>query len=220
MYVLHYDPDTASTIVRLVLEELGVPHECHHIDRANGALASAEYRKLSPLGLIPALETPDGVMFETAAILLYLADRHHNLAPAPDSAERARFLSWLFFTSSNIHQTLLQFFYPDRVAGEVASAELMLRARDRMQACLTALDAMVASEAPVWLSAQQPSILGYYVGVLVHWLGSEDEGHPSHFRSEEFPALHRVLAALETRPAVARVARAEDLNATLFTNPY
>ena len=119
MYVLHYFPDTASLAPRMVLAELGVQHRCALIDREAGVLSSPAYRALHPLGQIPALETPDGPMFETAAILLYLADRHPGLAPAPDAPARAAFLSWLFFTSTNIHTTLLQLFYPDRSAGQL-----------------------------------------------------------------------------------------------------
>ena len=67
MYVLHYFPDTASLAVRMVLAELGVQHRCQLIDRQAGALNSPEYRAMQPLGLIPALETPNGPMFETEA---------------------------------------------------------------------------------------------------------------------------------------------------------
>ncbi|MEY3532451.1 MAG: hypothetical protein RI979_475, partial [Pseudomonadota bacterium] len=65
MYVLHYFPDTASLAPRMVLAELGVQHRCALIDREAGVLASPAYRALHPLGQIPALETPDGPMFET-----------------------------------------------------------------------------------------------------------------------------------------------------------
>ena len=76
MYILHYFPDTASLIVRLVLEELGTPYEARLIDREGGALSSPAYLAMQPLGLIPVLETPQGALFETAAMLLYLAERH------------------------------------------------------------------------------------------------------------------------------------------------
>ena len=112
MYVLHESPDSASTMVRLVLEELGVPYRARLIDRAAGELASPAYRAMQPLGKIPAMETPDGVMFETAAILLYLSETHGRLAPQPGSPERAAFLKWFFFTSTNIHPTLLEIYYP------------------------------------------------------------------------------------------------------------
>ena len=110
MYVLHYYPDTASLAVRMVLAELGVQHRCELIDREAGVLSSPAYRKMQPLGLIPAMETPDGTMFETAAILLYLADRHPGLAPAVGSPDRGDFLKWLFFLSNTAHADLRTIF--------------------------------------------------------------------------------------------------------------
>ncbi len=219
MYTLHYSPDSASLIVRLVLAELAVPHQNVVIDREAGALASPGYRAMHPLGLIPAMDTPDGAMFETAAMLLYLSDRHPGLAPASDSAQRAAFLKWLFFTSTNVHPCLLQLFYPDRVAGEASVEAVMAHARVRMQTYLTLINDMVAREAPGWLSPHQPGLMGYYLGVLVRWLATYGAGHPSYFRSADFPALHAVLAAHETRAAALSVAADELLGPDLFTNP-
>ncbi|MFZ1467890.1 MAG: glutathione S-transferase family protein [Paracoccaceae bacterium] len=220
MYVLHYFPDMASLAVRFVLTELGLPHEARLIDRDGGQLASAGYRALHPLGKVPAIETPDGPMFETAAILLYLADRHApgQLAPATDSPARAAFLKWLFFTSTNIHPTLMDLFYPERVAGEAASAQVQAHARVRMQDYLAALE-RAASETPVWLAPDRPSLLGYYIAMLMRWLAWMPADSLAHFRPDAYPALHRVLAQLETQAAVLSVAADESLGATVFTNP-
>ncbi|MCB2144531.1 MAG: glutathione S-transferase N-terminal domain-containing protein, partial [Rhodobacteraceae bacterium] len=67
MYVLHYAPDNASLIVRLVLTELNQPFETALVDRRVRAQDGAAYRALNPNGLIPALETPGGAIFETGA---------------------------------------------------------------------------------------------------------------------------------------------------------
>jgi glutathione S-transferase len=219
MYVLHYFPDTASLVLRMVLLELGVPHDCRLIDRENGALDSPAYRAMQPLGKIPAMETPDGPMFETAAMLLYLADRHPGLVPPPESPDRAAFLKWFFFTSTNIHPTLLDLFYPDRVAGEDAVTEVQTRARAKMLNFLTILND-AAKDSPAWLPADRPSVLGYYLGMLIHWLGSYDADHPSHFMAHQFPALHRVMSMLETRDAAQKIAVEEGLGALPFTAPY
>jgi len=56
---LHYAPDNASLIVRLVLEDLGVPYETVLVNRAAGGQREAPYLALNPNGLIPVLETPD-----------------------------------------------------------------------------------------------------------------------------------------------------------------
>ena len=219
MYVLHYYPDTASLAVRLVLTELGIPHEPRLINREAGALSSAEYRALHPLGKIPAMETPDGPMFETAAILLYLSDKHASpLAPAPGDADRAAFLKWYFFTSSNIHPCLMDIFYPERVAGDGNVTPVLAHASARMEGLVAALE-QAAQPEPLWLSPHQPSLLGYYLAMLLHWLGSIPPGQPGHLRLADYPALHRVLAYLETRPATQTIAADENLGPTPFTKP-
>ena len=219
MYTLQSVPDFASLIVHLVLEELGQPYTLNTLDLDTGDLDSPAHRALHPFGKIPALQTPAGPMFETAAMLLYLSDRHPGLAPAPDSPQRAAFLKWLFFTSTNIHTCLLQLFYPERVAGDAAVEAVMTHARVRMQSYLTAIDDMVGLEAPDWMSPNQPGLMGYYVGMLIRWLATYGAGHPSYFRSADFPALHAVLAAHEVRAPARAVAEDESLGAAIFTNP-
>lgn len=219
MYVLHHFPDTASLILRLVLRELDQPFDEHLIDRAAGALDSAAYRALHPMGKIPAMETPDGPMFETAAMLLYLSDCHPGLAPKPDASDRAAFLKWFFFTSTYVHPTLMQLFYPEREAGPENTDAVRSHASARMRSYLTMLDTMMAQDTPAWLSDRNPTIFGYYLAVLIRWLASYGPGHPSYFRSSEFPALHRVLTYLETRPAALAVAEDESLGPTIFTAP-
>ena len=83
MYVLHYAPDNASQIIRIVLEEMGLPYRTALVDRATKAQDSAAYRAVNPTGLIPALQTPQGTLFETGAILLWLTEVHGQMAPAP-----------------------------------------------------------------------------------------------------------------------------------------
>lgn len=218
MYVLHYYPDTASLVVRLVLAELGVQHRCAQIDRAGGALTSPAYRALHPLGLIPAMETPDGPIFETAAILLYLSDRHPGLAPAANSPARAAFLSWLFFTSTNLHTTILQLFYPERTAGEACKDAVQTQAHARLRLYLQTLDT-AATGSPAWLPDDQPSILGYYVAMLLHWLGQFGADHPLQVNAADYPALHRVLTMLETQHSTQAIAEDEGLGPTPFTAP-
>ncbi len=212
MYVLHHTPDSAALIIRLVLEELGLPYQIAPLDREGGALDSPGYRKLQPLGKIPALETPDGTMFETAAILLHLSEVTGKLAPAPNTPGRGQFLKWLFFTSSNLHPTAMIYYYPHRVAGPENAEAAKAQASAALKSLVQTLEDMVALEAPDWLSTS-PSILGYYIAVLMRWLS---EPCPA----TDYPALHRILLALEARPAAQSCAQAEGLASTMFSNPY
>lgn len=218
MYVLHYYPDTASLAVRMVLAELGVQHRCELIDREAGVLSSPAYRKMQPLGLIPAMETPDGTMFETAAILLYLADRHPGLAPAVGSPDRGDFLKWLFFTSTNAHTTLLQLFYPERTAGPDCVDHVLAHALPKMKQYLSLLD-QAAGANPSWLSQDRPTMLGYYIATLMHWLGGFGADHPLQINAADYPALFKIMVLLEGQHATQAIAEDEGLGPTPFTAP-
>ena len=220
MFVLHHTPDTAATPVRILLEELALPHAVRPVDRDGGELASPAYRALHPLGKIPVLETPEGPMFEAAAILLWLAETHApgRLAPAPGAQDRGAFLKWLFFATSNLHPAVMEIYHPDRVAGPEASAALIPLAAARAHEALTALEAG-AKAAPEIFPTDRPSVLGLYIGTLVRWLGQLPDGHPGLTRSAGYPALHAALAACESTAAAARVAAAESLGPTIFTRP-
>ena len=80
---LHYAPDNASLCIRLALLELDLPFEAVLVNRSIRAQKSAPYLALNPNGLIPVLETPDGPLFETGAILLWLSDTYGGLMPGP-----------------------------------------------------------------------------------------------------------------------------------------
>jgi len=73
-YRLHYAPDNASLIIRLALDEIGAPYEAVLVDRQAEAQKAPAYLAMNPAGLIPVLETPQGPMFETGAILLWLGE--------------------------------------------------------------------------------------------------------------------------------------------------
>ena len=218
MYVLHYYPDTASLAVRMVLAELGVQHRCALVDREGGQTSTAPYRAMQPLGLIPAMETPDGTMFETAAILLYLSDRHPGLAPPPGNPARGDLLKWLFFTSTNVHTTLLQIFYPERTGGEACKTAVQTMASQRMRQYFALLD-QAAQPSPAFLPHDRPSILGYYIAMLLHWLGQFGAGNPLQVNSTDFPALHKVMLMLEGQHATQAIAEDEGLGPTPFTAP-
>ncbi len=219
LYTLHYTPDSAGTILRLALRLTDAPFAEVLIDRDGGELDSPAYRAMQPLGKIPAMETPDGPMFETAAMLLYLADRHPGLAPAPDSPQRAAFLKWLFFTSNNVQPTIIHAFYPHRPAGAASEEAVQAHAGAALHEYFAILNRMVATEAPDWFSAK-PSILGFYVGILIRWLSGFPEGHPARITAADLPALLPILTALENSPAAVAVAKDEGYAPTMFTNPY
>jgi glutathione S-transferase len=218
---LHYAPDNASLIVRLALEEMGLPYDVALVDRAANAQHGASYLALNPNGLIPVLETPQGAIFETGAILLWLADTQGLMAPRPDSPRRGAFLKWLFFTSNTLHADLRMLFYPvqyvgtDRAAQRALCAALHIRLRRHLEHLET-----VAASAPDWLAGAEPSVLCYYVACLMRWMALyPKQGDRGWYDVQNTQHLRALLLALQQRPATRAAQTAEGLGPTPFTAP-
>ena len=215
MYILHYAPDNASLIIRLVLEEACIPYRTSLVDRSTQAQDSAAYRRLNPAGLIPALETPDGPIFETAAILLWLSDRH-DLGPAPDAPNRGTFLKWLFFISNTAHADLRQLFYPDQYVPADATAGHHALLSARMTRHFALLDQACADHPTLF---DPPSILTTYLAPLMRWSVLYPMGQTQWFRLSDTPHLAQHVEKLEHRPSARRVAAAEGLGQAPFCAP-
>jgi glutathione S-transferase len=219
-YVLHYAPDNASFIIRMALEELGVPYQTVLVDRSRNMQHSEAYRRLNPAGMIPALETPQGVLFETCAILLWLADHHRALAPTSDHPDRGDFLKWLFFSATNIQGGLRLTFYPEKFTGRSADAQQALRTGMRQQ--LSTHLALIEDQAATgwsWLDGQAPSVLGLHVAACLRWCALYPELGQDWFDLGRYPTLRAMVRDMETRPAIARAAAAEGLGAHPFSDP-
>lgn len=216
MLKLHYAPDNASLIIRLVLEELGVPFETVLVDRGSNAQQSAAYLKVNPMGTIPALETPHGVIFETAAILLWLVDRVGRMAPAVDSPDRGAFLSWMMVASNGLQIDLRQHFYAERfTSGPVEDHRRIVSTRlrghlDRYEALL--------GEGHAWFGSQDPTALDYYIATPLRWFALYLQGE-HWFDLSHWPRLKSLAERIEARPAMQAAIIAEGLGATPLSNP-
>jgi glutathione S-transferase len=96
------------------LAEIGVDYELVRIER-DEAQADSGYLALNPLGVVPTLIDGDLVLTESAAILLYLADRYPQAGLAP--GDRAQLYRWLIFMTNTLQTSLLRVFYPERYGG-------------------------------------------------------------------------------------------------------
>ncbi len=103
MLKFYYNAAPNPMKVALLLEELGLPYEPVPVDTRKGEQFSAEYLKVNPNGKVPAIVDGDVRVFDSNAILLYLADREKRFVPLdPASAARGDLLSWLMFVASGI----------------------------------------------------------------------------------------------------------------------
>ena len=216
MLVLHYAPDNASLIVRLVLEELRLPHRCRLVDRRTQAQKSPAYLALNPQGLIPVLETPHGPIWETAAILIWLAETGGRMLPRPGDADRGAALGWLLFLSNTLHADLRMQFYPARYAPDPDAIRPLTTAR--LAGHFRLLDDLAGRGLP-WFGGDAPSVLDCYTGVAMRWAALYTAGGPRWFHAADHPALLALAQRLEARPAALAAAQAEGLGPTPFSAP-
>jgi glutathione S-transferase len=104
MISLYTSPTPNGWKASVALEELGLPYQVHAIDLLSGAQRAPDYLAINPNGRIPAIvdhEADDFAVFESGAILIYLAEKTGQLMPS-DAKGRSRVLQWLMFQMGGI----------------------------------------------------------------------------------------------------------------------
>jgi len=88
--------------VALFLEESGLPYETVPVDTRKGDQFKPEFLKVNPNGKVPAIDDDGVLVFDSNAILLYLAEKTGKFLPAKTDKARGELLSWMFFVSSGV----------------------------------------------------------------------------------------------------------------------
>jgi GSH-dependent disulfide-bond oxidoreductase len=102
MLKFYYHPAPNPAKVALMLEEIGLPYEVVPVDTRKGEQFSPAYRAINPNSKTPALEDGDVKVFDSNAILLYLAEKTGRFLPANTPVLRGELLSWLMFVASGV----------------------------------------------------------------------------------------------------------------------
>jgi GST-like protein len=116
-------PTPNGVKVSIVLEEIGLPYEVHLVDFNKDDQKTPEFLSLNPNGKIPAIIDPDGPggkplpLFESGAILQYLAEKTGKLLPA-DAARRYQTIQWLHFQMGGIGPMFGQLGFFHKFAGK------------------------------------------------------------------------------------------------------
>jgi glutathione S-transferase len=102
-----------SDRIRWLLEELNVPYQDHFLKKAAGEMDTPAYRKLNPMGRTPTLVDGDLVLFESAAICMYVADQYGygKLAPKmEDVKNRAEYTKWMIWSVGTLECVIARMF--------------------------------------------------------------------------------------------------------------
>ncbi|HTU64902.1 MAG TPA: glutathione S-transferase N-terminal domain-containing protein [Steroidobacteraceae bacterium] len=191
----------------IMLEETGLPYEAHLVDFDKNDQNSPEFLSLNPNNKIPAILDPDGpdgaplALFESGAILLYLAEKTGKFLPRAASA-RYQAIQWVLFQVSGVGPMFGQLGFFHKFAGKDWEDK---RPRDRYVAesrrLLGVLDRHLASRE--WMLGGDYSIADIAIFPLVNNLIGF-YGARELVKYDEFRNVDRALQVFLARPAVAR----------------
>lgn len=193
--------------VSIMLEELALPYEPHLVRFDRNDQKTPEFLSLNPNGKIPAIIDPEGpggnplALFESGAILLYLADKTGRLIPA-DSAERWHAVQWVMFQMGGVGPFFGQVGFFNRFAGrDYEDKRPLQRYADESRRLLEVMDDRL--EGRTWMMGEDYSIVDIsllgWVRNLITFYEARD--------LVAFDILRNVPAWLErglARPAVQR----------------
>lgn len=190
----------------IMLEEIGLPYEAHYVNFDTNDQGTEEFRSLNPYGKIPALIDPNGPdgaplpLFESAAILIYLAEKTGKLLPS--GAARYETLQWLAFQVGGVGPMFGQVGYFHKFDGRHLEDKRPLeRYVTQSRRILEVLDGQLASRR--WLSGNEYTIADIatfpWVSNLIGFYGAGDL-----IGIAEFAHVQRALKEFLVRPAVIR----------------
>lgn len=194
MLKLHYAPRTISVAVAIVLEEAGIPYEAIRVDFANDEQTRHDYRQINPKGRVPALETAEGILTETAAILEYAVPQ---LVPE-DPFAAAKMRELMSYLNGTMHPHHAHGIRGERWANEPSSfADMKRKVPERMNDCATHLEEFLPT---LPFDAGKLGVLSdAYLYVVLSWLPGDgvDISH--------FPGLAAFQHQMNTRASVQAV---------------
>ena len=187
-----------DTRVRWALEEVGQPYEVRLV--SFGAMKEGAHRALHPFGQIPTYEEGDLALFESGAIVFYLAERHPGSLLPGDANGRARAITWMFAALNTVEPPIVDLGVVKLLERDEAWYQQRLRVvEDRIRGRLAELSNCLGDAD--WLEGVFSAGDLLMVSVLLRLSGSGI--------LDEYPNLSAYVARGEARPAYKRAFAAQ-----------
>ena len=172
-YLIYGAQGSGSVAVEAALTLIGTPYRLEEIVTYASQAERLRMAPHNPMQQVPVLVTPEGeTITESAAILIWLAERHPEarLGPPPGDARRAQFLRWMCFIPASIYSMYWVRDLPSRLVGDdaKAQAEVDLRTLDRISECWGVMESQI-QPAGRFLLGDEVSVLDLYVAVVSRW---------------------------------------------------
>ena len=196
---LYLATGTCAMAVHIALTEARAHHQVKRLDLAAGEQRSAAYLAINPKGRVPALVTERGVLTETPALLIYVAQRFPDakLAPLDDPFLLARMQEVNSFLASTVHVSHAHGRRGSRWADdEQAIAAMQQKVASNMRDGFAQIEQHYL--AGPWVLGEQFSVADIYLFVVAGWLKSDG------VEISEFPKVADHYQRMLSRPAVAK----------------
>jgi glutathione S-transferase len=202
MLTLYYAPGTCALASHLSLEYAGAPYEAVRLDFKQQQQRSPEYLRINPKGRVPALVTDRGVLTETPALLLYIAQSfpEAKLAPLDDAFLLAKMNEFNSYMVSTVHIAHAHSPRAYRWADAPEAQEAMKKkVPQNMAECFELIDTQLL-QGP-WVLGERFSTSDFYLYTIARWLKGDGvdvadfRRVAEHMRRvEALPATQKVLA--------------------------
>jgi glutathione S-transferase len=201
---LYFSPGAVSMATHMALEEAGIAYTLEPILIKEGQQLTEQYRRVHPLGRLPALEIEPGVVLtETPALLAYVAALEPALQLLPETGlARARADEWMSLLASAVHVAFISFFRPDRyTSDDAARAALKIDGKQRFFDLLRYVESRLPEQG--FALGEHYSLVDTYLSVFFLWARRFEL--PVH----ELPRYARLFSTVLPRPAVRRALEQE-----------
>ncbi len=194
MLKLHYAPNTISVAVAIALEEAGIAFDAIMVDFATGAQQSKAYLDINPKGRVPTLETPEGILTETGAILEYACPA---LVPT-DRFQAGRMREAMYYLASTMHVAHAHKLRGHRWADQQSSYDDMkAKTPENISACCAYLEGAYSFDP--YVTGGTFTLADAYMTVVLGWVAGDGVDLAS------YPKLAAYLIRMRTRPSVLSV---------------
>lgn len=145
MLIIHHAPGTRGFRLIWLCEELALPYAVEKVDFSAEYRASPHWRRMNPVGKVPAMVDGDFVMFESGAMLQYVLERYGQgrLQPPRGDTAYGTFLQWCWFAEATFGRATGEIANHKRAFAAQPRADAIEEMRDRARACVQALEQAV-----------------------------------------------------------------------------
>jgi glutathione S-transferase len=174
MLTLYYARNTCAFAAHVVLEDAKATYDTVEIDFQEGEQNSEAYKKVNPKQRVPALVTPHGILTETTAIMLYIAQEHPEMNLIPeDNFSFAIAQSFNAYLASTVHVAHSHKHRGHRWATDDHTlTNLTNKVQENMTACGLFIEEQLL-KGP-WVLGEKYSICDPYLAVITRWFGDDN----------------------------------------------